>query len=434
MDSVGKKYEFVKELPDDFTCSVCYDAIYDAKETKCCGHYFCQSCSDRVIASEMGCPQCRVFPLETQDGHFMRRKLKQLHIYCVNKNCCSVANPSRSSSDVVIVVDGCDWKGEINDLQSHLNNHCPHATVTCQHKCDVKMARCEKEDHENNVCSKRPLSCLFCGMEATAEEIHQHALECEGRPVSCPNNCSAMLVQGELNCHLEQCPLKKVACDFEFAGCKVKISKQDYDGHMKNSAQKHIQLLSQSFAEQVAMGKKAEEQIEDIKEQITDLKKEKDDQVQKMNKRITDMADELEESMIRVNFLSKLHLESIKIIVPCKSKVSAPFYIFGYCMSVKCEVIDDDELNFCLILQPDKYDDDLEWPVDGSITLLLLNSKDSSENEELYYLFNEIEEPTGPVQVDNSTVYYENLSHFTHGTLYNKEYRLTVLDASLHSP
>lgn len=82
-----RKYEFKQKLPEDFECPVCLDAVYDAKETTCCGHHLCKSCSDRLTAGARPCPHCRASPLATQDSQFMRRKLRQLHIYCINKDC-----------------------------------------------------------------------------------------------------------------------------------------------------------------------------------------------------------------------------------------------------------------------------------------------------------------------------------------------------------
>lgn len=290
-----RKYRFVEELPEDFACPVCLGAVYDAVETKCCGHYLCMACSDRLIASDMACPQCRASPLVAQDGLFMRRKLRQLHIHCVNEgsvgyffkrfypNC---PNGPYHLPPPPIEVPQCSWSGEISNLLSHLDNHCPCAAVKCQYNCDTKLLRYQREHHEGTVCRKRPFSCWFCEMKATAEVIQQHAGKCDRRPIKCPNACPAteQLVQGDLKSHLEQCPLQKIACEFEHVGCTEKSLRKDYASHIECNTQKHLQLLSQSFA---ALAK-----------EVVSIKK------------------EAEKEKKKVNRVSQLQLEGITITVP----------------------------------------------------------------------------------------------------------------------
>ena len=397
-DSKGR-YEFVKKLPDDFTCLVCLDAVYDAVETKCCGVLLCMPCSDRLIASMMACPQCRVSPLVTSPSQFMRRKVRQLHIYCVNRDHNDPKsilypfpiNPNAMSMEIICGARHCEWSGEINDLQSHLDNHCPHATVTCQYNCGVKIVRCQKDFHEAQVCRKHPFSCWFCDMKATAEEIDGHANKCDKRPIECPNKCSAELLQGELKLHLEQCPLQKISCEFEHAGCKVRVLRKDYDSHIEGSTQQHLRLL--------------------VSEQV---------RVKKM-----------------IKILTQVHLLNINVRVTRTCTfgtsdvfygtfgTSDVFYVLGYCMSVN-GIDHITGTSVFLNLHPGQCDDLLSWPLQGVVTLLLLHPEDNSKNKELECHIPATQRPTGPVLI---TTYYASLIFMWPK---QNEYRLSVKSATLY--
>ena len=388
-DSKGR-YEFVKKLPEDFTCPVCLDTVYDAVETKCCGVLLCMPCSDRLIASMMACPQCRVSPLVTSPSQFMRRKVRQLHIYCVNRNCRNTIschafpvspNHAAGTPKEVNGLDHCKWSGEINDLQSHLDNHCPHATVTCQYNCGVKIVRCQKDLHEARICRKRPFSCWFCNMNATAEEIDGHATKCDRLPIKCPNKCLIQLLQGELHLHLKQCPLQKISCDFEHAGCKERVLRKDYDSHIEGSTQQHLRLLA---SEQVRMKK-------------------------------------------MIKMLTQVHLLNINVRVTRAFGTSDAFYVLGYCMSVECiDYTTGASVFLKLRLHPGQYDDLLSWPLQGVVTLLLLHPENSSKNKELECHIPATQRPTEPVLI---TTYYASLV-FTWQK--QNEYRLSVKSATLY--
>ena len=270
------KYTFVKGLPEDFKCPMCLDAIYDAKQTDCCGHHLCKACTGRLVASTDACPHCRISPLATHDDLFMRRRLKQLHIYCTNRQTRSIKDyyhyptkPGVGPKAMIKTIEGCEWSGEINDLQEHLDKQCQHGPVTCQYRCGTKLLRCQQELHETCQCVKRPFKCWYCGMEATAEEIDHHGPMCDRCPTKCPNKCPATLVLGQVQDHLKQCPLQEVSCEFEHAGCSKKVLYKDYDSHLKEDSLSHQRLLSIALA---AQAKQAEELKQSVIE-LTQLKK-----------------------------------------------------------------------------------------------------------------------------------------------------------------
>ena len=349
------KYEFIEKLPEKFTCPVCLDAVYDAVETKCCGVLLCMSCSDRLIASKMACPQCRVSPLVSDKSQFVRREVRQLHIYCVNRGCCNTTeslafpvspNDVDAEKPIVSGLDHCEWSGEINDLQSHLDNQCPHATVTCQYNCGVKIVRCHKDVHEDEICHKCPFSCWFCDTKATAEEIDYHANKCDKRPIECPNECLAELLQGELQLHLEQCPLQEISCEFEHVGCKEKVLRKDHNSHIECNTHKHLGLLSSKFVVKLSEMKEMKQGLADIKaesvKKVGQIKKgviDKRERLEQLRQQAIDLKQNLQTASKSVHILSQLKLQSIDTICIVQTHItsssSAPFYIMGLCVSVE---------------------------------------------------------------------------------------------------
>ena len=81
---------------------------------------------------------------------------------------------------------GCQWIGELRHLERHLSpakeGDCPLVEVKCDHGCGQIMKRQERVEHEEEICSKRPLdfqlSRLQSRMERTLAELQKkHDLE-----------------------------------------------------------------------------------------------------------------------------------------------------------------------------------------------------------------------------------------------------------------
>ena len=417
---MAAKYEFVETLSEEYKCSWCKNAIYGAVETKCCGYLLCESCSIKGLKKR--CPLCKATCIEIQDNVYMRRKLDQLRIYCVNKNCSSTSS------------EGCDWKGAINDLKSHLDNHCPYTKVTCRYKCDVKIARCMKKAHESNCCN-RPVACPYCEQQGRAQTIQLHMPTCDKRPVECPNKCLGKLVKNELQLHLKQCPLQEISCEFEYTGCEERVLRKDYDSHIKNETHKHIKLLSCSFATMLTDIKQIKEDMDDMKassdKELKALEKQAvaktEEQIKEMDKEVIGLKQELGKTQQRIHILSQQHLENMKTIITVpfvfnSTSSSAPIYILGYCMSINIEKT----TSVALVLHPGQYDSDLLWPIQGVVKLLLLHPKTIASNVELVYSLDKTPKPTECTILGTQVV--RNTILYLHGVV-SREYRLLVKGA-----
>ena len=445
MSNITKKYKLLKPLPDDFKCPVCLDAVYDAVETKCCGVLLCMSCFRELTSFKMACPQCRTSLLAAHANQFMRRKVRQLHIYCINRQWYNkdvlwsypVSPNSHAHQLSLNDYNSCNWSGEINDLQSHLDNHCPHATVTCRYKCGVEMVRLQKDVHEAKVCCKRPFSCWFCDMKAIAEEIDDHAIKCDKRPIECPNKCSAELLQGELQLHLEQCPLQEISCEFEHVGCKEKVLRKDHNSHIECNTHKHLELLSSKFVVKLSEMKEMKQGLAGIKAEsarkVEEIKKraiDKRERLEQLRQEATVLKQNLQTASKSVHILSRLQLQSIDTICIVQtyttSSSSAPFYIMGLCVSVEINYKTE---TMSLLLHSGNYDDDLLWPAEGVVTLVLMHPMKEEQNKKLIYSFFHTQRPTtscntvGTLLVKNL---YEYLFIYLHQ---NARHQLSVENA-----
>ena len=435
-----RKCEFVEDLAKEFICPVCQDAVYDAVETKCCGHHLCKLCSEKIEAFTMACPLCKSPHLATQDSAFMRRQLSLVHVYCTNKECCSkiynheypISPDNRSRLPPFFIGSNlCKWQGKIKDLQSHLDDHCPHTTVICRYNCGVKITRCQKQEHEDRVCRKRPFSCWFCDMKATAEEIDGHAAKCDKRTIECPNKCPATLLQGEVLFHLEQCPLQEILCEFAHVGCKERVIRKDYDSHITNALGMlhHFKLLSKTIATQKKEKKEQEARFEAVTQQVQILTEKLLIKQKEEAEMMEQFRRELQRTKKRLHIVSQLQLQSISITIMCKSqRPSDPFYILGYCMSVTI-----DRESITLVVHPSQvsqFEKDLSWPLEGVVTLVLLHPKDGDQNKKLVYQIPKTEKWT----LQHASFKYEldwDMKEYQHGTM-NKEYRLSVKSAFIN--
>ena len=100
----GYDCEFVEQPTSVFQtqCPICHLILRDPYQAKCCGNSFCHSCIEGIHANHNPCPMCRK-DFDVFEDKRLQRSLSQLHVFCKHRK------------------DGCMWKGELGELQPHLN-------------------------------------------------------------------------------------------------------------------------------------------------------------------------------------------------------------------------------------------------------------------------------------------------------------------------
>ena len=190
-----RDYDFVKRPSQDFFCPVTLELLLEPQLTSCCGHHLSLETSSRLQREGKACPLCSETGWSTMLDKFHRRRVHELRVRC----------PLR--------VSGCDWVGEVNELQYHTDS-----------------------------CAKGAWECRYCGLECTyGEGEGEHWLTCRKFPVPCPNGCEVGSVE---RCNVERhrsvCPLEPLSCEMSEFGCSAVVPRKDLATHMRESELQHL--------------------------------------------------------------------------------------------------------------------------------------------------------------------------------------------------
>ena len=240
----GFECEFVKPPSGETQteCPVCLLVIREPHQVTCCGYSFCRTCIHQIKTNQSPCPSCKEEFTDYSDKR-LKRTLYAFKVHCTHQK------------------DGCEWTGELGQLDEHLNTNpepgkqfdgCQLTQLFCAH-CGEKKCRQEMEEHQNEHCTKRPISCEYCTVYKSHHDnvIHNHWPVCGSFPVQCPNDCGSTLQRQNLDRHVtEECPLTTISCDF--VGCPVKLPRKDMSEHLRENLLTHISLLAASHTKQQA--------------------------------------------------------------------------------------------------------------------------------------------------------------------------------------
>ena len=247
VNKVGFECEFVikpsKEFPQS-ECPVCLHILREPYQVICCGKSFCKECIERTKEDGKPCPCCNHDEIKDFPNKGLQQPLYGFQVYCSNKE------------------KGCEWKGELGQLDNHLNlsqitpenelEGCEHSNINCTF-CQNTFLRSELHHHKTEFCDKRPFSCEHCSdYESTYKDVvNNHWPVCRHHPVKCPSECGAFPQRQNVKSHVENdCPLTMMDCDFNYAGCKVRLPRKNMPNHLQDNLAKHVSLLAISHKKQ----------------------------------------------------------------------------------------------------------------------------------------------------------------------------------------
>ncbi|XP_065911436.1 TNF receptor-associated factor 3-like [Dysidea avara] len=422
--SMGYRCELVKPAKDDLMCKICHLLAREACQTSCCGQIFCTVCiasytSHTVGDGRVACPYCR-----HQDYHVFSdtktdRCVLELKVYCPNK------------------IQGCTWVGELHDLEKHLNDvasedsdgGCLFVEVQCRYLCGKTIQRRSLLDHIQSECELRRVNCKYCGLSDSYKFITStHLNSCPNYSLQCPNKCNnGNFRVNEISKHLNECPRARVNCTFAKVGCNRIIRREQIPVHMRDDIEQHVTLnkstilcilkdletIKEQSAETASKLEKTTKELEATKLELLKTKeqlKHKEQEIAEIRQNI-DMfwvtQFELKEQVKDIEYNTwPLHIVSTTIgnsnkeVIPlvikmdkfesqtnCKARwTSPPFYTqqpgYRMCLSImpsgylKEDIngyIQDSFVTVGAILLKGEYDDDLSWPIQGVLTVQLLN-------------------------------------------------------------
>ena len=233
----GFDCKFIDKPPKEFQseCPVCLLLLREPHIVSCCGYSFCRVCIDKIKINNGSCPCCKHNNFEFFQNKGLERSLSEFKIYCSNRT------------------DGCEWTGNLGQLESHLNYHpkkrrllegCQFVHIKCSY-CSKSFLRSKINNHKQNECLMRPYVCLHCNsFESTyGEVITSHWTECGFFPTPC--KCGETLQRQLIDDHIANvCPETIVECDFKRFGCGVRLSRKDMQTHVSENLASHLEELA----------------------------------------------------------------------------------------------------------------------------------------------------------------------------------------------
>ena len=277
-EAFGYDCVFVKKPPEEIQtdCLICLLVLREPAQMECCGKVYCITCIREELRHRNMCPTCG--PEVPNPIYFRDKRIKQslsgFRIHCIHF-------AKQGEGEVERGGGGCDWVGQLGDLERHLNKNPPEDTqmngclfveIKCKF-CGNQFQRSLIEDHQSNHCPERPYLCPFCHHRSTYIEITEvHMQICPCFPVQCPH-CKNIFERQKLELHISnECTLKPIVCDFHLVGCQEELYRPQMEDHVRNNGVYHALLLAK-FAEKHPNDRpKLEEYLPMLKSSVDSIK------------------------------------------------------------------------------------------------------------------------------------------------------------------
>ena len=274
----GYQCEFVGPVPEELLCKSCKLVPKKLFTTDCCAERFCQACIEQPLNDKKPCPSCGEADFSTFFIKGAQKKILALQVHCAMKQ------------------KGCEWVGQLEQLDAHLDTDCQYVDVECPSKCDKKVQKRNLATHLEKDCHKREFMCPYCTYKATFEIVSNvHWPECLLFPLICPNRCGVTCEREFIDDHMQLCSLEEVDCEVSFAGCKEKFLRQDQDKHMKRNVERHLKLTATAT---LRIKQELQEKDSELKIQEEKLKQnleEKDQQIRELQESHKQVQQQLQE-------------------------------------------------------------------------------------------------------------------------------------------
>ena len=374
----GYECQFIEKPPKQFQseCPVCLLVLREPYQATCCGYSFCRVCIDQVKANCNPCPCCKKPHFQDFPNKGLQRSLNVFKVQCVNQN------------------QGCQWVGELGELDSHLNSDsftlerqlsgCKYVVIKCLY-CSKLLQRSDIQIHLNDHCHRRPFSCKYCGeFESYYEDVTtNHWPICGYYLVPCPNECGETLQRQNLENHIaNDCPLTVVDCDFKHVGCEVKLLHKDLSAHLVENIVTHVSLQAASYKQLVMKFEKENKELKLKNEQLNQRVKEQERQLTKLSKDL--LAFQISTPLLPIEFTMTNFEQHFN---DDSSWSSQPFYTHtrGYKMFLDIDAYGYGEgggthVSVYVNIMQGEFDDTLLWPFRGDITIQMLNQEGGEEH------------------------------------------------------
>ncbi len=222
------QWSFIDNPPtEEDLCSQCAEILNEPMLTECCGTHLCRTCAEPsfIEGKLYECPGCNQRSVTCILDRSKWKNILHLKVKCPMKE------------------RGCLWTGDIQISHDHLHVDCKYLDFDCSNGCGESLERHEIVDHLENECPQRSVTCQYCNLVGTLENIvGDHLLKCPKYLISCPNGCGEQMKRSYYDQHSEYCTELIVPCPYKFVGCSAQSERKVMPQHLKEDNQNHAHL------------------------------------------------------------------------------------------------------------------------------------------------------------------------------------------------
>ncbi len=286
----------------------------------------------------------------------------------------------------------CSWTGELGDMKYHRLT-CLQQSLLCPQKCRVAgkavmITRKYLQLHVEEECGNRSYTCPHCREQGTfLERTEAHMETCPQLPIACPNSpCPAHVARERLERHKKvECLHAEEKCCHSAVGCSAQLKRKAL---MEHEADMSLHLETAKATIIMLRGRMEHEadvslHLETAKATITMLRGSVRELKEDMGKLETKTKRELVSAVDQAHMTSKFQTTFKIANFTAHQSVeykSAPFYTqqHGYklCVIVEPNGVSKARGAYVSVythLMRGEYDDNLAWPLVGTVTFELLN-------------------------------------------------------------
>ena len=244
----------------------------------------------------------------------------------------------------------CEWEGTVASLETHVAT-CEFTLLPCPKQCQdnsdniVHLMRKDLPHHLEIDCPNRDYKCQHCGKEGTFTNISLvHDKICGKKILPCPNaDCTETMPRKEIEKHLNtECEYAVIACKYVNIGCCKESKRKEMAAHELDD-KIHLHMA-----------------IDTVNELKDEKKVLRNPQGDSMTFKLTGFEgkDQIFNSPSFYTSPQGYHMR-IKVY-PNGSGAGKDTHISAFAMVLH-----------------GKYDDDISWPFQGEVILIVLNQLDN---------------------------------------------------------
>ena len=344
--SGGFDCDFVEPPPKSLECPICLLTVREPHIVVCCGNQFCRPCIDRIRQDGKPCPLCNEPNFTAFVHKGVMREVNALAVRCSQKHL------------------GCQWVGELGQLKQHLNPGqqgragCNYVEVECRYQCGGCFRRQFLLEHELESCPKRPVEVLI---SSTMRKLEASLVENQSLREEISRLKNIQMEQSKkLNVTLAECKSLKASNE--------KLKNRVYS--LEQGMQQTTEAQKASKRQLEVLRQHQTKSLEAVNRDISELK-----QTQKQQKAAAPLA--LPPFYFRFYNYQELKRQKIRWF-------SDPFYSHpqGYKLRIQLDMYisyaDSQVLYIFVRVMRGEYDDCLQWPFQGKVTIQMFDRESES--------------------------------------------------------